>query len=168
MGLRAITVRVLAGAVLAAGLAGATPSLAGSATPGESSDNGSVWWSELITPDSERARHFYATVLGWTPRAVAADDPTRAAEPGEPSYTIMMAQGHDTAGVMRIDGAETGGLKPGWLTYIQVANVDLVAQSAVQNGGRIIREAFDVPGVARIAIVEDPLGSQFGIVKPVE
>jgi len=167
MPMQSVRSMILSTAFLSA-LVFVSPTVAAPAAPGEGSEVGSVWWSELVTPDAARATHFYSTVLGWKPRVVAADEPTRSPSPGESTYTVMMSGAHDTAGILRIEGPDTDGLRTGWLTYIQVADVDLAALAAVQNGGRIVKAAFDIPEVARMAILEDPLGVQFGIVKPVE
>lgn len=154
-------------AVAAAALLAAGPALGDNSIPGDQPEHGSIWWSELVTSDAARARDFYGKIAGWVPKVVAAEDPSRGAQPGEAEYTIMMSGGHETAGVMRLEGPDAAGLRLGWMTYIQVPSVDQAAEAAVQHGGRVIRSAFDIPDVARVAILEDPLGAVFGVVTPV-
>ena len=54
-----------------------------------------------------------------------------------------------------------------WLTYTQVANVDAAAFRAVQLGGKLLNEPFDVPNVGRIAIIEGLEGARVGQTTPV-
>jgi predicted enzyme related to lactoylglutathione lyase len=56
-------------------------------------------------------------------------------------------------------------VRPGWLPFIQVKDVDEAAQRAVQLGGRIVKLAFDT-GNERMVEVEDTEGNRFVLVSP--
>jgi predicted enzyme related to lactoylglutathione lyase len=158
--------QLLIGGAAAAGMSSAGASAQASSRPAADHDVGSVWWSELLVRDAARARNFYAAVVGWTPQVVALDDPSRQPRAGEAEYTMFAADGRETAGAMLADDAGFAGASPGWLTYIQVADVDASASRVAQNGGRLLHGPFTQQGTGRFAIVEDPDGARFGLVTP--
>ena len=52
------------------------------------------------------------------------------------------------------------------MSYLAVDDIDARLKAAVDAGGTVIREAFDVPMVGRIAIVADPTGGVMGWITP--
>ncbi|WP_414463192.1 VOC family protein [Hyphomicrobium sp. DY-1] len=135
------------------------------AAPASSSDNGSVWWSELVSAHPEKARDFYASVIGWTPKIVSADDNSRPPAPGESEYTLFNANGSEQAGLTKYEG-KPNDPRPGWVTYIQVGNVDAAVSEAIKKGGRVLKAPSDVDDVGRLAIIEDPDGNPVGLYAP--
>ncbi len=115
-------------------------------------------WYELLTTDAEAAQKFYADVLGWK----FADSGMAGMD-----YRIINAGEHDVGGLMAItpEMAEHGA-KPAWLGYIAVDDVDVAIGDVGQKGGRLLMPAMDVPMVGRIAMVADPQGAPFYIMKP--
>jgi predicted enzyme related to lactoylglutathione lyase len=53
-----------------------------------------------------------------------------------------------------------------WFTYIAVDDVDAAVKATEERGGKVIRPPFEVPGVGRIAILEDPGGAAVGMMTP--
>ena len=51
------------------------------------------------------------------------------------------------------------GIPPHWMPYIRVEDADATAAAAIEAGGQICKAAFDVPEVARIAVLQDPAGA---------
>ncbi|HEX2842312.1 VOC family protein [Hyphomicrobium sp.] len=153
------------GAVLAAGLFGST-ALAENTTAPDASQVGSVWWSELVSSDPARSRDFYASVFGWAPKVVSAEDTSRAPDPGEAEYTIFMRDGVEVAGAAAAENKRPDDIKPGWVTYIQVANVDQAVVEALKKGGKILKAPFDDGNSGRFAIIQDPDGIAVGLVAP--
>lgn len=133
---------------------------------GTSADVGTVWWSELVTKDPARVRDFYASVAGWTPKVVAATDTTRPPNPGEDEYTLFTHNGTEIAGATTADAADPNAARPGWVTYIQVADVDTAVMKALEKGGKILKAPVDEADVGRLAIVTDPDGTPVGLVTP--
>lgn len=127
---------------------------------------GTVWWAELRTRQPQKTQDFYASVLGWTPKIVAQDDTSRPPAAGEQSYTVFTMGGQEVAGAEEIPLDATTAAKPGWLTYVQVADVDEAARRAQEHGGKIIQVPVDVPQVGRMAEIEDPEGNRVGLVSP--
>ena len=58
------------------------------------------------------------------------------------------------------------GARPTWLGYILVADVDRSVQSIERAGGKTYVPAFDIPDIGRVAMVADPQGAPFYIMKP--
>ncbi|PPR21760.1 MAG: hypothetical protein CFH38_01297 [Alphaproteobacteria bacterium MarineAlpha10_Bin1] len=65
-------------------------------------------------------------------------------------------------------GPQFDGIPEHWLSYIAVDDVDASAKRAEAEGGTIRRPAFDVPGVGRIVILEDPGGAAMGWMTPAD
>ena len=55
---------------------------------------------------------------------------------------------------------------PVWLTYIAPDDIDATAAKVTELGGTVIREPWDIEGVGRLAIVQDPAGAVIGLFKP--
>ncbi|MGD9811562.1 MAG: VOC family protein [Sphingobium sp.] len=120
--------------------------------------HGDFIWYELLTSDADAAQGFYSKVLDWT----FADSGT----PGM-DYRIVSAGEHGVAGMMAItpDMAQHGA-RPTWLGYVAVEDVDKCVESVEHGGGNLMMPAMDIPSVGRIAMVSDPQGVPFYVMKP--
>lgn len=120
--------------------------------------HGDFIWYELLTSDAEAAQAFYGAVLGW-----------EFGDSGKPGmdYRIVRAGEHDVAGLMAItqDMADHGA-RPAWIGYIAVDDVDTCVESIAHGGGKTLMPAMDIPDVGRIAMVTDPQGAPFYVMKP--
>ena len=135
-------------------------------TPAPNADVGTVWWSEVVSSNPAQSRAFYASVVGWTPKIVAAEDQSRAPNTGEAEYTLFIQDGNEVAGASQLDSKDPAAARPGWLTYIQVANVDAAVEQALKNGGRLLKGPYDATGMGRLAVISDPDGTPVGLVTP--
>lgn len=159
----------LALAALSAFALHTSPALAeGGCTSATNAQNnvGTVWWSELMSTDPVRSRTFYQSLVGWSAKTVAATDTSRPPATGEAEYTIFTHAGAEVAGATKVEATDPTDPHPGWLTYIQVTDVDRAVIEAMKNGGRILKPPFDEPAVGRLAIVADPDGIPVGLVTP--
>lgn len=119
---------------------------------------GDYIWYELLTSDATAAQDFYASVLGWS----YADSGQKAMD-----YTIVNAGPHSIGGVMEISGdMATHGARPVWLGYIAVDDVDATVADIERRGGKAVMPAMDIPMVGRIAMVADPQGATFYVMRP--
>ncbi|HEX4343871.1 MAG TPA: VOC family protein [Verrucomicrobiae bacterium] len=114
---------------------------------------GRFGWNELVAVNVPAAKKFYTSVLGWKTKPFG-----KGLE-----YTLFL-QGKDSiGGVMKNP-------KPGapalWIPYIFVKDVDATAAKAKKLRAKICMPPFDIPTVGRIAVLEDPQGAVFGIIKP--
>jgi predicted enzyme related to lactoylglutathione lyase len=67
---------------------------------------------------------------------------------------------------MAMDGPMFEGMPEHWFSYVAVDDVDKRIKAARAAGGAVMREAWDVPGVGRIAIVQAPGGATQGWMVP--
>jgi uncharacterized protein len=81
--------------------------------------HGDFIWYELLTNDAGAAARFYGAVVGWQ---------TRAAEGSDRGYQILGIGGEDVGGLMTLPAdAERAGMRPTWLGYVGVDDVDATA-----------------------------------------
>src|SRR4051812_38533630 len=133
-------------------------------TPAASNENrpdqqGGLIWYELMTPDPDGAKAFYDAVVGWT---------VGEAAPEFNGYrTIGRSDGGFAGGVLPLtDEMQQHGARPTWLGYIHVGDVDDALKSIEAAGGKTQMPATDIPNVGRIAMVTDPQGAPFYVMKP--
>jgi uncharacterized protein len=118
-------------------------------------DNANFYWNELMTEEVDEAKKFYTAVLGWT----FEDMPMPSGK-----YIVAKANGKPVGGMMNSADIEGGDDMPShWMAYIHVADVDAAVAKVAAAGGEVVKPCFDVPGVGRIAMVEDPTGAMIGI-----
>ena len=124
------------------------------------SDHGRFIWYELMTPDMAGAKRFYGDLLGWT----AEDMPSM---PGAEPYAVLNSDGDGVAGMMNLGAPmKAEGMAPHWIGYICVDDCDAAAAKVPGLGGSVMRPSQDIPGIGRFAIVADPAGAVFAIMKP--
>jgi predicted enzyme related to lactoylglutathione lyase len=58
------------------------------------------------------------------------------------------------------------GVSNHWRVYFAVDNADATATKAGAEGGQILVEPFDIPSVGRSAVLSDPQGAVFSVLKP--
>ena len=75
------------------------------------------------------------------------------------TYWVAKLAGKPVAGLMDMRGIVPDADPPHWLGYIEVDNIDRCVAAIEANGGRIVRQPFDVPNVGRIAIGADSTGA---------
>ncbi|WP_457798852.1 VOC family protein [Methylocystis sp. S23] len=112
--------------------------------------HGVVCWSELAVRDIPRAQKFYADSLGWRFEAMPMPDMT---------YWIILSGDARVGGMFEMTGPQFDGVPEHWLTYIAVDDIDARLKKAVAAGAKICKEAFDIPGVGRMAVLAEPGGA---------
>jgi uncharacterized protein len=124
--------------------------------------HGDFIWYELLTSDADAAGDFYGKVLGWTSVA--------SGQPGMDYRFFSSGDGSDdqdgVGGYMAItpEMAEHGA-RPAWVGYIAVDDVDASAASITEAGGNVLMPPMDIDGVGRMAMVADPQGAPFYIMR---
>jgi hypothetical protein len=118
--------------------------------------HGRFIWYELLTTDAAAASAFYGDVIGWETR-----------DSGMPGvdYRLFATGGHDVAGHMTIPQGVPETMRPAWLGYIGVDDIDAVVGAIAADGGRVHMPAMDMPGVGRIAMVSDPQNVPFYVMR---
>jgi predicted enzyme related to lactoylglutathione lyase len=117
--------------------------------------HGTFNWNELMTNDVAKAKAFYGATLGWT----FSEMPM----PHGGVYTLAHSGPAMAAGIMDMTGVTPPGVPPHWFDYIEVDDVDHRAGLVEENGGKILRQPFNIPNVGRIAIITDAAGAAIGL-----
>lgn len=119
---------------------------------------GEYIWYELLTTNADAAQKFYGDLMGW-----------RFTGSGQEGldYRIVHAGEEGVAGILQLtDGMVAEGARPVWLGYVSVDNVDATVAAISESGGGVRMPAMEVPNVGRIAMVSDPQGVPFYIMRP--
>ncbi len=119
--------------------------------------DGDFCWYEIGTRDVDGTRNFYSQLLGWRfeggPMPGSEDD----------TYHMMLAGDHGVGGLMEMKGEQFEGVPPHWMSYVYAEDIDATAAKAKELGGQVMNGPFDIPGVGRMAVLQDPAGTVFCI-----
>jgi predicted enzyme related to lactoylglutathione lyase len=116
---------------------------------------GAFTWNELHTRDIAAAQAFYGA-LGWG----VEERPF-----GDVTYTIWQVDGEMVAGGMQMNEQFPPDLPSHWMVYFAVDDTDAGADKAKQLGGNVAVPPTDIPEVGRFAVIADPQGATFSIIK---
>jgi predicted enzyme related to lactoylglutathione lyase len=116
---------------------------------------GVTCWIDTEQPDVDAARHFYASLFGWSfSDAVPADIPG--------TYLIASLDGADVAAI----GPPQDHGPVEWNTYIAVDEADAAAAAVRTAGGSVTIEPVDAGPGGRLAACVDPRGARFRLWQP--
>jgi predicted enzyme related to lactoylglutathione lyase len=115
-------------------------------------EDNTAGWTELQTKDAAKSTKFLADVFGWAMK----EDPKGA-------YTEFKVGGKSIGGI-RPMGADDP-FPPHWLIYIQLADCDATVKKAQSLGAKVLMPAMDVEKVGRFAVLADPQGAVFAVIK---
>ena len=125
-----------------------------------SNSHGTFHWNELMARDIAAAKKFYADTIGWTYDGMPM--------PGGQTYWVAKMGDQPVAGLFDISGPDYKAVPDGWMPYLAVDDVDARTKKAVAAGARVMKPAFDVPGVGRIVILMEPGGAGVGWITPAD
>jgi predicted enzyme related to lactoylglutathione lyase len=114
-------------------------------------------WAELNARGIDKAIPFYAAVFGWT-------DKTSEMGEGMPPYHEFQLGGESIAGGREMNPMVPAEVPSYWMVYFTVDDVDRAFKEATAAGGQEMMAPQDFPG-GRFAIVSDPQGAVFGLMK---
>jgi len=120
--------------------------------------HGKFHWNELMTRNVEQSKKFYADTIGWSFDAMPM--------PGGGTYWLAMMNGKPEAGIFDISGPEYKGAPESWMPYLAVDDIDARVKKATKAGAKVMKPAFDVPGVGRIVMLLEPGGAGVGWMTP--
>lgn len=120
--------------------------------------HGHFHWNELVTRDVEEAKKFYGSTIGWTFDGMPMPDGI---------YWVAKMGDAFVGGLFPISGPQWDGVPEHWMSYLAVDDVDARVKKATAAGAKLMRPAFDIPGVGRIAILTEPGGAGVGWITPV-
>jgi predicted enzyme related to lactoylglutathione lyase len=114
-------------------------------------------WAELNARGVDKAIPFYQKVFGWTPKKSEMG-------PDLPAYTEFQMGAQSIAGGQEMQPMVPAQVPSYWLVYFAVDDVDKSFEKATGAGARELVAPMDFPG-GRFAIVSDPQGAPFGLLK---
>ncbi len=114
---------------------------------------GTQLWNQCHTPDPARATEFYVAVFGYEVDEIDMG--------GEQPFRVLKVNGRGIGGVRE----PVAGEPPSWSVTFAVADADETAARAKELGGTVLMEPFDLPEIGRLAVVQDPAGAVFQIMK---
>jgi predicted enzyme related to lactoylglutathione lyase len=86
---------------------------------------------------------------------------------GQPPYTEFLLGGERIAGGMEMNPMVPAEVPSYWMVYFTVTDVDASLRKAIEAGATEMLAPMDFPG-GRFAIVSDPQGAAFGLLKMAE
>jgi predicted enzyme related to lactoylglutathione lyase len=116
---------------------------------------GRFCWLDLAATDAATATRFYHRLFRWT----SYEQPANGGH-----FTRLQFSGQDVGSLYQLRRDQLGlGAESHWTPYIRVLDVAHTARRAREMGGTVIVRPFDVAGIARIAIIVDPVGARVGL-----
>jgi predicted enzyme related to lactoylglutathione lyase len=119
--------------------------------------HGNFVWYEHMTKDAKAAIGFYGEVVGLKTQPFGNGT----------DYVMWTASQGPLGGVMKLpEQAEKMGAPPHWMGNIMVKSVDETVALAKKLGGKVYKEAEEIPTVGRFAVLADPQGAAFAVFQP--
>ncbi len=114
-------------------------------------------WNELNSRDPSGAKEFYGAVFGW-------GFEERQFETG--TYTSILVGEDTVGGMIDISDRVPEEVPAHWLVYFATDDADAAVQKARDGGGDVPFGPVDIAEVGRIAVIRDPAGAVFAVIKP--
>ena len=116
---------------------------------------GRFCWVDLAATDAARAIDFYTGLFGWRASSQPANGGT---------FVRLTRDRRDVGSVYQLDkSAREAGVVSHWTPYVRVDDAAAASARVRALGGSIVVEPFVVDGMARIALVADPVGAALGL-----
>lgn len=112
---------------------------------------GAINWVELATRNKAASLAFYETVFGWQPKVTE-------------DYTEFQLAGQSVAGCMDMPESMPAQVPSYWMPYFGAAQPGEQATRALELGGSVLAPEMSMGGVT-FAVVQDPHGSAFGLLR---
>jgi hypothetical protein len=112
---------------------------------------GMFCWVELATSHDAAAKSYYTSLFGWTANEIPMG-------PDQPPYVMLEKDGKQVGALY-----QNLSVPPNWLSYVSVMNVDDLAKTVRDLGGRVLQAPFDVMDVGRMAVFQDGQGAQLAL-----
>ena len=117
----------------------------------------SFGWAELNARGVDNALPFYKTIFGWTVKTSPMGE-------GQPDYNEFQIGDKSVAGAWEMNPMVPAEVPSYWQVYFAVDDVDAAFKKALELGARELNAPTEYPG-GKFAIVADPQGASFGLLK---
>ncbi len=116
----------------------------------------SLCWTELMAHDAKQATEFYSGLFKWD---------AGVKESGDIKYTEWRLHGTAVGGMVTMEGSAFEGTPSQWASYFAVDDCDAKTAAAQAAGAKVLNAPTDVPDFGRFAVLQDPQGAVFYIIK---
>ena len=113
-------------------------------------------WAELFADNVEAAQTFYGEVFGWKYETTGA---------GKDAYTLVRVDGRPIAGIVHFSKPADAIRSGRWLAFMSVPDVKGAASRTKEAHGKVIFEPRMIPGRGEVAVLADPEGALFGVIR---
>jgi len=117
---------------------------------------GKFVWFDLFTRDLPQARRFYEGLMGWSFHETPG---------GEGRVMTIEREGVPIGNAVEVERTKIQDKPSRWLSYMSVMDVDQTILRIEQNQGSVYMAARDLPDRGRVAVVLDPEGAPFALVR---
>jgi predicted enzyme related to lactoylglutathione lyase len=109
---------------------------------------GTIAWTDLTVPETEKVRDFYKELVGWESSPVDIGENYQ-------DYN-MMPPGSETpvAGICHAMGVNAG-IPPQWMIYIVVEDLEQCKRRCVELGGKVLMQHPSM----HMCVIQDPAGA---------
>lgn len=111
---------------------------------------GTFCWETLNSANAAGIDGFYRAVFGWEPQEFG------------PGMKVYNAGGVGVASLQQTPP----GVPSHYVSHVAVSDAIAVRDKAVALGGKVCAPEIPIPGIGRIAIIEDPLGAVLSLFEP--
>lgn len=111
---------------------------------------------DLFTDDVAAAERFYGKVFGWTFERFGE---------GKKIYALARSGGQRLGGVAYVEKAKASSKAGRWIGMLSVPDVAAATDFVAKAGGKVMLEPRDLPGRGMAALVSDPEGAPFGMIR---
>lgn len=113
-------------------------------------------WSELATRDVDASKAFGEAVFGWG---------AEGRDFGGMDYTVIQVGETGVGGIVPMPADVPEAFPSYWLSYFAVEDCDATVAKAGELGGTVAVEPMEIEGVGRFAVLADPQGAIFGVIR---
>lgn len=113
-------------------------------------EEGALCWNELQARDVAEGKKFYPSLFGWRMKE-------------SPEYTEWHLGEHAIGGMLQSQAPPE--VPAHWLPYFAVGDCDAMVSKANASGATTIVPPMDIEKVGRFAVLSDPQGAVFAIIK---
>ena len=113
-------------------------------------------WAELFADNVDAAKTFYQEVFGWKYESIGA---------GKDAYTLVRVDGRPIAGIVHFSKPADAVRSGRWLAFMSVPDVKSAASRTKDAHGKVIFEPRMIPGRGEVAVLADPEGALFGVIR---
>lgn len=108
--------------------------------------------ADLVTDDLKSASAFYSKLFGW--RLINRKD-----------HTLIISNEHELGSIVERERPQDTQAKPRWIAFMSVSDVAATQQKAITAGGEVLLGARDMQSVGIAALLADPQGAVFGVIR---